>query len=168
MALDIYDLVNKATQSQSESKASKVQLGYTVDTYKGVLAELKQMEANGYVSVGGSAMGDDYDSIGNMRWDNNDFSIHATACLWKMNMGLFGSLPILYTDCNKNGIIAVSGMSEEIVAKTGNPRTLPLALIGDINCGLPDDMGFESGVYIDLDGKAPDYFEKFFRGQNAS
>lgn len=58
MAGDIYDLVNKATQSQSNTKASKVQLGYTVDTYKGVLAELqKYQSALAQAASGGAEMG---------------------------------------------------------------------------------------------------------------
>lgn len=42
MAGDIYELVNKATQANS--KMGKVQLGYTVDTYKGVLAQLQKTQ----------------------------------------------------------------------------------------------------------------------------
>jgi hypothetical protein len=36
---NLYNLVSKTTTS--ESKQSKVQIGYTVDTYKGVLAALQ-------------------------------------------------------------------------------------------------------------------------------
>lgn len=56
MAGDIYDLVNKATQS--ESKMSKVQLGYTVDTYQGVLAELQKLQAAAIASGGVSGSGE--------------------------------------------------------------------------------------------------------------
>ena len=42
---DLYSLVSKTTENSSENKISKVQFGYTVDSYKGVLNALQQAQA---------------------------------------------------------------------------------------------------------------------------
>lgn len=52
---NLYNLVSKTTTS--ESKQSKVQIGYTVDTYKGVLAALQQAQADVAAKASGGGSG---------------------------------------------------------------------------------------------------------------
>ena len=68
---NLYNLVNKTTSS--ENRQGKVQIGYTVDTYKGVLAALQQAQEVSRGS-GGSVFGDDYSGLQDLRFDNNNFS----------------------------------------------------------------------------------------------
>jgi hypothetical protein len=104
---NLYSLVNKTVGN--DTKLSKVQFGYTVDTYNGVLEALKTAQANVVVEYDDNVAGDDYGGLGSLRFDNNDMAEDSNACIWKMELGLFGSLPIYYITNQKYDIVCVQG-----------------------------------------------------------
>ena len=129
---DLYSLVSKATEENSKnegSKLSKVQFGYSVDSYKGVLSALKQVQANVGGGGGGNVMGDDLSKLSNLRFDNNDFSKNAKAAIWRMEVGLFGALPILYTEHQKYGIVRTDNYDPKTIASSANNKTIPYELV---------------------------------------
>ena len=113
---NLYNLVNKTTSS--ENRQGKVQIGYTVDTYKGVLAALQQAQEVSRGS-GGSVFGDDYSGLQDLRFDNNNFSENTDACLWRMEMGLMGSLPVEFIEAKKFGIVPVRGNTQSTITHSG-------------------------------------------------
>lgn len=157
MAGDIYELVNKATQANS--KMGKVQLGYTVDTYKGVLAQLQQINAN----IGGTGSYDGLEQFSNsLRFDDNGWAISSDACLWEVEAKLCGSVPIKYIDNSKNGIVQVRGDTAEMMVKTGVVPYFPLSMTSDVSAVLDNGYTFPCGVYIDIANGAWKYMEHFF------
>ena len=161
---DLYDLVSKTTKN-NESKINKVQIGYTVDSYKGVLSALKNVAANGVRSGGGSVMGDDYSGLTQLRFDNNNFSENVDAALWKMEFGLYGAVPLLDTENQKYLITATKGYTLESMNQTGNNKTIPPLLQPDILQNTWErGESFQNGVYIDIDDHLWKYMDKFFTG----
>ncbi len=161
---NLYSLINQVTTSQD--RQSKVQIGYTVDTYNGVLDALQLAIANGAYSGGdsdSSAVGDDISGIGELRWDNNDFSEDTSACLWKMELGLFGSLPIEDVQTKRYHIIKVRGNEETQISQTGCLKSLPFYLDKDKVITNFDD-NFVVGCYIDINNSLLKYMNKFFTG----
>jgi hypothetical protein len=103
---NLYNLVSKTVSN--DTKLSKVQFGYTVGTYKGVLEALQTASANA-VDYGSNVVGDDYGGLASLRFDNNDMAEDTNACIWRMELGLFGSLPIYYSRNQKYDIVCVQG-----------------------------------------------------------
>lgn len=161
---NLYNLVNKTTTSGD--RQSKVQIGYTVDTYRGVLEALKQIEANTVREGGGSVFGDDYSGLQSLRFDNLNFSEDTNACLWKMELGLFGSLPILYKQSQRYGIVCVRGNTESQIGDSGCYDQCPFIL--DKNKVSVTKSNFISGAYVDVDNHLVHYMNKFFTGQKTS
>ena len=165
---DLYSLVSKATEENSKnegSKLSKVQFGYSVDSYKGVLSALKQVQANVGGGGGGNVMGDDLSKLSNLRFDNSDFSKNAKAAIWRMEVGLFGALPILYTEHQKYGIVRTDNYDPKTIASSANNKTIPYELV-ETNLQGTWERGeaFQHGVYVDVDNKLVKYFNQFFVG----
>ena len=164
---DLYDLVSKTIQD-GDSKISKVQIGYTVDSYKGVLSALKNIKDNTVRSGGGSVMGDDYSGLTDIRFDNNNFSENVQAALWKMEFGLYGAIPVLNTENQKHFVICTKGYSLESMNQTGNNKTIPPFLQPDMLQNTWErGEGFQNGVYIDIDNHLWKYMDKFFTGNVA-
>ena len=164
---DLYSLVTKNTQTDSKDTpnvSQKVQFGYSVDQYKGVLAALKQVQAN-VGGGGGNVMGDDLSKLSNLRFDNNDFSENAKAAIWRMDIGLFGALPIYYVGYQKHGIVRTDNYDPSSIASSANNRTIPYELV-ETNLQGTWERGeaFQNGVYVDVDTKLVKYFNKFFVG----
>lgn len=164
---NLYNLVNQATTSQD--KQSKIQIGYTVDNYNGVLAALQLAIDNGAVGdLGGSAVGDDLSGLGKLRWDNNGFSEDTNACLWRMELGLFGTLPIESKEFKQFHIVKVRGNEEGHVAQTGCVKTLPFYLNTEQLAAFGTDTNFTVGCYVDVNGQLVHYMNKFFTGTMAA
>lgn len=158
---NLYSLVNKTTTN--DTKLSKIQFGYTVDNYKGVLEALKTAMSNtdDYES---NVSGDDYGGLSSLRFDNNDMAEDSNACIWKMELGLFGSLPIYYIKNQKYDIVCVKGDQDSHITSSGCTTQLPLILASEkIN---PSSIGssFTAGCYVDIDNMLVTYMNKFYTG----
>lgn len=92
MAETLYTFLKSATQQQSSS-ADKVQFGYTVDSYKGVLEAL-QRNKNALVQNRGSVYGQQYQQGISVVFDENNFGDSYQSTLWKVELMLQGAMPI--------------------------------------------------------------------------
>ena len=159
---NLHDLVQKATEGRSKSKQSKVQIGYTVDTYNGVLEALKQITGTVVTNRSGSVFGTEYDGLSDIRFNENNFSQNTDACLWKMELGLFGSLPVKHSENGKYAIISVNGNDTTQLTQSGNNLQLPFILTNDLN-QIGAENHFVSGAYIDITNALPAYMNQFYR-----
>lgn len=158
---NLYNLVNKTTSS--ENRQGKVQIGYTVDTYKGVLAALQQAQEVSRGS-GGSVFGDDYSGLQDLRFDNNNFSENTDACLWRMEMGLMGSLPVEFIEAKKFGIVPVRGNNQSTITHSGCSEQLPMSLADNPIGTDANSLNFVAGCFVDVDNHLVTYMNKFFTG----
>lgn len=160
MAGNLHELVEAATTKNS----GKIRLGYTVDSYAGVLAELgTALENMGFsYSNGTSLMGDDYSRIGSIVFDEEGFSSDPQSALWKLEMGLIGSLPITYNKFNKKSIAVIEGNDETVITNSGNLRQLPFILSQDKLVQTQDTLKFESGVYVNVRTKLVNYLNRMY------
>ena len=158
---NLYSLVNKTVGN--DTKLSKIQFGYTVDTYNGVLEALKTAKANA-VEYDNNVAGDDYGGLSSLRFDSNDMAEDSNACIWKMELGLFGSLPIYYITNQKYDIVCVQGDQESHINPSGCNTQLPFMLSQDkVN---PNSIGgsFMAGCYVDIDNMLVTYMNKYYQG----
>lgn len=166
MAENLYSLVSQATKNNNRS--DKVQFGYSVDAYAGVLAAIQTAANNTQSSLSDSGVttsvvGDDYSKINSLRWDNNNFAEDTEACLWKMSLDVIGSLPIEYSQNGRFDIIRVKGMSDEFMSncKSQLPFLLDQNALNATH--LQDQRGnFTVGAFIDGGTPLLNYFNKFF------
>ena len=175
MAGDLYQLVESTTRSSE--RGNKVKMGYTVNTYGGVLEQLSVALKNIGVAnnVNGdniSVMGDDYSKLNDIRFDSNNFSTNPEAALWRMEIGLFGSIPF-ENENSKIQIITVDGDDKNKIAESGNTRQLPFVLDTGELINTQDTLKFETGAFIDIDNHLVAYLNQMFThaategGQNA-
>lgn len=164
MAGDLHALVQNTTNKQN---SGKIRLGYTVDSYSGVLAYLGNAIDNVGISyVGGSAMGDDYSGLGSIVFDDEGFSTDAQAALWRLPMGLMGSCPVRYSSSEKYTISSIEGNDETVIQNSGNLKQLPFVLSEDKLVTTNDTMKFESGAYINVRQKLVHYLNRMYTHGN--
>ena len=161
---NLYSLVNKTTTN--DTKLSKIQFGYSVDNYKGVLEALKTAQANA-VEYDDNVSGDDYGGLSSLGFDNNDMAEDSSACIWKMELGLFGSLPILYKDTQKYDVVCVKGDQDSHISSSGCNTQLPLILAADKVSPSRVGGSFTAGCYVDIDNLLVTYMNKFYTGAGA-
>ena len=116
----LYEFLQK-NQSKDEFK---VQFGYTIDSYKGVFAELEKYNQMMTEIYRGSVFGQEYTKTG-LVFDSNNFS-QQQACLWKMQLKLFGAMGVrCITSGNDYEIVATQGFTQEVMAQCGCPNQCP-------------------------------------------
>ena len=116
----LYEFLQK-NQSKDQFK---VQFGYTIDSYKGVFAELEKYNQMMTEIYRGSVFGQEYTKTG-LVFDSNNFS-QQQACLWKMQLKLFGAMGVrCITSGNDYEIVATQGFTQEVMAQCGCPNQCP-------------------------------------------
>ena len=158
------DQMKKRNESLANNKRQKISFGYSVDDYDGVLAALKAYdEYYGTYSV--SVMGDDYTDTSNLKFDGIGFSTNKESAIWKMELGLFGSIPILNTNEQKYSVISTENYTNENILQTANQRTFPYMAHTDAgnHCSKwNDNESFEFGAYVDVEDHLFKYFDYLY------
>jgi hypothetical protein len=85
-----------------------------------------------YGTYSSSSSGDDSSGFEGMMFDSMNFSVNRDAGIWKMEFGLFGSLPIRHTDSQKYSIISTDNYTRENILKSGCQKSLPERLYGGL------------------------------------